>query len=399
MTVARRGLLAQISSAHLVSHFHIMTIPALLPLLPKVMGINYVDLGMAIGVFNIASAVVQAPLGYAVDRYGAMRLLKLGLALGSGSFLLLAVHPTFGMLVVAMALAGIANGVYHPANYALLARGIPQDKMGRAFSIHTFAGYLGTGLAPLILVWLATTIDVRAAFAGSAGLGLLVLLLLIARGASVPVTLTITRVAEKKAAGPEVRLFAGGAIPILVVFFLLLSLSTGAIEKFSVAALVADFEVPLSTANLALTAFLISSAFGVLAGGVLADRTNRHGLVGAIVFSLAALLIVAVILVEMPSIVLIMTLGIAGFLTGCIAPSRDMLVQAAAPAGAEGRVFGIVSTGFNIGGVLGPILFGYLMDQGLATGVLWASGGFMLATSGIVVIQELRMRRSPVTST
>ena len=63
-------------------------------------------------------------------------------------------------------------------------------------------------------------------------------------------------------------------------------------------------------------------------------------------------------------------------------------MQAAAPAGAEGRVFGIVSTGFNIGGVLGPILFGYLMDKGLATGVLWASVGFMIATSVIVLIQE-----------
>ena len=38
---------------------------------------------------------------------------------------------------------------------------------------------------------------------------------------------------------------------------------------------------------------------------------------------------------------------IAGFLGGVIAPSRDMLVRNAAPAGAAGRAFGIVSTGFN----------------------------------------------------
>lgn len=59
---SQRGLLAQISAAHLVSHFHIMTIPALLPLLPAAMGVSFVDLGIALGVFNIVTAVVQAPL-------------------------------------------------------------------------------------------------------------------------------------------------------------------------------------------------------------------------------------------------------------------------------------------------------------------------------------------------
>lgn len=390
---SQRGLLAQISAAHLVSHFHIMTIPALLPLLPSAMGVSYVDLGIALGVFNIVTAVVQAPLGYAVDRFGAMRLLKLALALGSASFALLILQPAYWVLVTVMVCAGVANGVYHPSDYALLSRGVTQDKMGRAFSIHTFAGFLGNALAPLTLVWLAINLDIRAAFAASAGLGVIVLLVLVIRGTPTPMESAITKVADEKPAASRIRISAMGAIPMLMLFFLLLNLSTGAIEKFSVAALVAGFDVALPTANLALSAFLFASAFGVLAGGVLADRTERHGIVGAIVFGLAALLIVAVILIPMSGIVLIATLGMAGFLTGCIAPSRDMLVRAAAPAGAEGRVFGIVSTGFNVGGVLGPILFGYLMDKGSAAGVLWASAGFMMATSVIVVIQELRMRR------
>lgn len=393
MTVSQRELLAQISAAHLISHFHIMTIPALLPLLPSVMGVSFVDLGIALGVFNIVTVAVQAPLGYAVDRFGALRLLKAGLALGSASFALLVMVPTFEALVVAMALAGVANGVYHPSDYALLSRGMAPKRMGRAFSIHTFAGFLGNALAPLTLIWLALTLDIRAAFAASAGLGLLVLLVLAVRGASMPVAPAVAKSTNDKAGGLPIRLAAGGAILTLTLFFLLLNLSTGAIEKFSVSALVAGFDVPLPTANIALTAFLFASAFGVLAGGVLADRTTRYGIVGATVFALAALLIVAVIVIPMPDLALITTFGAAGFLTGCIAPSRDMLVRAAAPAGAEGRVFGIVSTGFNIGGVLGPILFGYLLDKGAASGVLWASAGFMIATSIVVVIQEWTMRR------
>ena len=81
-----------------------------------------------------------------------------------------------------------------------------------------------------------------------------------------------------------------------------------------------------------------------------------------------------------------------GFLTGIVAPSRDMLVRAASPPGAEGRTFGIVSTGFNIGGVIGPIFLGYLIDQHLAQGVLWATVAFMLLTTVVVLLQEFRAK-------
>ncbi|WPE20382.1 MFS transporter [Shinella zoogloeoides] len=111
------GLLAQVSAAHLVSHFHIMPLPALLPLLPAGMGVNFVDLGIALGVFNIVTALVQIPMGYAVDRLGARRLLLYGLALGSASFALVFLYPTFEVLILAMVFAGIANGVNHPSDY------------------------------------------------------------------------------------------------------------------------------------------------------------------------------------------------------------------------------------------------------------------------------------------
>lgn len=82
---------------------------------------------------------------------------------------------------------------------------------------------------------------------------------------------------------------------------------------------------------------------------------------------------------------------------GCwhVALSRDMLMRAASPAGAEGRTFGIVSTGFNVGGVVGPLLFGLLLDRGWASGVLWASVCFMAITTAIVLIQERRGSAQP----
>lgn len=366
-----------------------MTVPALLPLLPAAMGVNFVDLGIAIGLFNIVSALCQAPLGFAVDRFGARRMLIGGLTLGAISFTLLAVSPSYPMLLFAMVVAGLANGVYHPADYAILSRGMDTERMGRAFSFHTFAGFLGGAVTPPIMIGMALAFDLRWAFACSSAASMIALVIILVGPDMGPFPERENRDAQRTTLARPVPV-ARRSILVLTILFMILNLSTGAIERFSVSALVEGFAVTLSTANIALTAFLFASASGVLVGGYLADRTERHGFVAATAFAMAALLVAMVILVPLPDALLILTMGAAGFLTGIVAPSRDMLVRAAAPPGQEGKIFGIVSTGFNIGGVIGPILFGFLLDSRLPSAVLWASVGFMVITALIVIGQERR---------
>ena len=398
MGPSSNGLLFRVSTAHAVSHLHIMAVPAMLPLLPQALNTSFIELGFAIGLFNIVTALVQAPLGFAVDRLGARCMLIAALALGSLSFGLLAVAPSYACLLVAMALAGLANGVYHPADYALLSRGIDPKKMGRAFSVHTSAGYLGGALAPPLMVGIAVMANAQWSFAVAALAGLIALAC-VALGGQAPAAGAAPAQAKSTQAAASGRPLKTPLLTLvtLTTLFTLLSLSTGAIDKFSVSALMQGFAVPLSVANTALTAFLFASAAGVLAGGVLADRTRHHGVLAAAAFALAAVLVVIVICVRLPSAALVVALGLIGFLTGVVAPSRDMLVRAASPVGAEGRTFGIVSTGFNVGGVLGPLLFGLLLDPGFAAGVLWASVAFMAATVVIVLFQErsLAAQRQP----
>src|SRR5208283_596826 len=87
---------------------------------------------------------------------------------------------------------------------------------------------------------------------------------------------------------------------------------------------------------------------------------------------------------------LVAAMGIAGFLSGMIMPSRDMLVRAAAPAGAVGRAFGIVSIGLSSGGMIGPMLFGWIMDRGAPQWVFGASVVFMLLTVAMALIGDRR---------
>jgi Arabinose efflux permease len=396
MSIRNIGLLPQVSLAHFASHFHIMALPALLPILPQFFGVGFIELGFALSVFNIVSALVQAPLGFAVDHYGAKRVLVSGLVLGSSCFVAVALIPNYACLLIAMGLAGVANGVYHPADYSLLSKGINPSRIGRAFSIHTFTGFLGSAIAPAFLLGIAALSNPRIAFAVTAVIGFVIAALILIPGSGiskVPQTRVVANSGKPLTKSRRPPIFTP-MIGVLTLLFALLSLSTGAIEKFSVAAFVQGHEVTLSWANTALTAFLFASAFGVLFGGALADRTKRHGLVAAVAFGLAAVFTAIVAMTSLNDLALTITLGTIGFLTGVITPSRDMLVRAAAPAGSEGKAFGIVTSGFNVGGATGPMIFGWMLDNGHPNSIFWASVIFMSLTVVLTLLQEWHMAKA-----
>ena len=382
--------LVAVSAAHLVSHFYILVLPVLMPLLKERLNVGYFELGLALTVFSVVSGLTQAPMGFLVDRVGARLVLIAGLCLGGLAYMALGFTGSYAALLTVAFLAGLANCVYHPANYAILADAITESRMGRAFSIHTFAGFLGGAIAPFILLGIAKLhgLDAALFFAGLVGLAIAVVLVAMPAPAS-----RRTRGAAPRSAKGAITHVLTPAILSLTGFFTLIALSNSAMISFSVVALIASQDVTLVAANAALTAFLAGSAFGVLAGGSLADKTRRHGDVAAVGFGLTALITLLVTTLTLPAAVLVVAFGLGGFLSGAIMPSRDMLVRKAAPPGAAGSAFGIVSTGFNIGGIIGPMLFGWLMDHGSPRGVFAAACAFMAATALFGFIEERRVQR------
>jgi MFS family permease len=375
---ANNGLrtLTLISMAHWVSHVHILVLPMLFPFLKTALGVDYLQLGFALTVFAVVSALTQTPTGYLVDHFGARRILLIGMILGGLSLILLALHLNYATLVASAVLLGLANSVYHPADYAILAAHMDEARMGRAFSIHTFAGYLGTAVTPAIVAALTTRIGGAGALVVIGAIGILVAMSLLLFG--VPEAST-----KHQAAGgikPSRQSIITPALMVLTVFFMLLGLSSAGISSFGLVALMNGYGASFSTANVALTAYLGAAAVGVLAGGFLADHTRRHGQVAAVCFGINTAIVLVIALVALPAALLMIAMTTAGFLGGVIAPSRDMLVRNVAPAGAAGRAFGLVTTGFNFSGILSPVLFGWIMDQNLPHWVFGVSALFMVLT-------------------
>ena len=194
------------------------------------------------------------------------------------------------------------------------------------------------------------------------------------------------------------RLMIPGPVPLspavlaMMVFFITLALANGGIHSFSVAAWVGQ-GMSLELASAALTAYLFASALGVLVGGYIADWTKRHGLVATFGFIAAASVMLLIGNGVFQGYALVAAMISSGLLTGMVMPSRDLLVRAAAPPGQAGAVFGIVSTGFNIGGMVGPPLFGWLLEAGEPRMIFITSAGFMLLTAVMAIGQEWRLAR------
>ena len=359
-------IIGLVSGAHFVSHVYMLVLPPLFAFVRADYAVNYAELGMAIAAFNVVSLVFQPPAGFLADRFGARRLLIGGLVLSGIGVIIAGSIPSYAALVGGMALMGLANTIYHPADYSILSHSIPGRRIGQAFSIHTFFGTLGTAIAPVTMLFLAKLWGWHGAFVGASVFGFGMALVLLLYHDALPEPAAGPRVVPASPAASDKtgwRLLFSPPIIRNVGFFVILSMATGGISGFSIVALGVLYGTPVATANFVLSAYLLCNAIGVLAGGYVATRAHRHEFVAVVGFIGSGALILLVGLVDMGAGILVTVMALSGFLNGVIQPSRDMIVRAATPPGSFGKVFGFVSTGFNFAGIAAPLLFGWLMDQ------------------------------------
>ncbi len=394
-TAIRRDakVLGLVGSAHFSSHFYLLALPPLFPILKDEFGVGYAALGMLMTVINVGTGLAQRPVGFLVDRFGAARILIAGQTTLALAFVLAGFTSSYQALLLLMLLAGLGNAVLHPADYAIMSVAVEPRRLGRAFSLHTFAGHLGWAVAPVTMIALAGLLGWRTALVavGAAGLVVSFALVLGRRFLDDGAGNRGARAADGPApARPGASVLLSAPILIMFAFYVVTAAANAGLHSFSVTALNVLHGTGLATANAGLTVFLAAGAVGVLVGGVVADRTLRHELVTTLAFLGAGLAVFALGQMALPALLLMAVFGFAGFTLGLVRPARDMMVRRITPAGASGRVFGFVSTGLNVGAAASPPLLGWILDQGGAGALFFLVPAFLVAAIAAVMAVRLR---------
>jgi MFS family permease len=386
-------IIAGVSAAHFVSHYYILLLAPLFGFVRAEYNVTYTELALALAVFNLVSGALQTPAGFLVDLISARLTLIGGLVLGSLAFVVVGLVNSYWVLVAMFAVAGVANTVYHPADYAILSNQVSPPRMAQAYSIHTFAGFVGTAVVPVCALFLETLVGWRGAFIASASIGLFAAAFL-ATQHDVP---AISHSAATKPTSPggaaasatadTWQLLLSGPILRNFVFFTLLSVMNAAIYYYTAVGLAALYGTPQFLANAALTTFLAATAVGVLAGGYITGRTQRHNLVVILGLVIAGAVCLLIALVDLHAAALLTAMAVGGFCNGLIMPARDMIVRSVTPPGSFGKVFGFVTTGFSIGLIISPIICGALMDHGYPRGVFLLAAVAVLLTLPVVAVR------------
>ena len=371
-------VISLVGFAHGTSHFFHLMIPSLFPWLMRDFGLNFTQAGSLTAAFFVASGIGQALAGFAVDRFGAQRALRAGIALFSIAAVVLGLASSYAMLLAAALLAGIGNCVFHPADFTVLNRRVSPPRLGHAFSVHGLSGNLGWAAGPVFMTTIAASVGWRPAAFAAGSVAVVALALLVARR-SVFAATTFRHDAEPAGNdAPPAAAFAflgSAAVWMCFFFFLVVVMAFGGLQNFAPTILERTYGVSLGVATSGLTAYLLGSAAGIAAGGFFASQGDRqeHLVAGSLVVAAACAMTLASAAV--PSWTIVTLMGLMGAGAGFSNPSRDILVRRAATAsfgvGAYGRVYGFVYSGIDAGLALAPLAFGPLMDAGRYTLVLW----------------------------
>ena len=242
-TARERTTLSLVSLGHFFSHYYALVLPPLFPFLKAEFGVSYLQLGLAMTAYGLLGGVAQAPVGFLVDRMGPCRVLLIGLGVNVLAVLFMGFATSYGVLLALAVIAGLGNSVFHPADYAILNHSVSERRLGRAFSIHTFSGFLGGACAPVSILVLVQWTSWRTALLITGVAGLIALLLMAWRKDLLLGAVSARSGGKATSTAPEpsrrgMRLLLSAPVLLFLLFFILYGMSSGGLIAFISAGLV-----------------------------------------------------------------------------------------------------------------------------------------------------------------
>lgn len=389
--VTRPRNVGLVSMAHGLNEFYSIAIPPIIPLLVADLDITLGQAGLLLTVFFAMYSIFQLPAGVVADHLGKKEVLVGGMLCMAVGILLAGGAPSYEVLVLAQALAGIGGSTFHPAGLSLISDFETADTEGRAMGVFGFGGMVGVTGAPIIIGGVAALLGWRWALAAAAVVGIaitiafLVLFRLPNTGDSDGRTGTGTDTVSDSTSGTggdleaimaslrtqmrnavTVHLTAG--VLILFLLTVMTSMQVRAVQTFTTSFLFTYTDESTTLANFGFFAMLVAGSLSSLWAGSLADRVNR-GLFGFVMSLVTASLLGLTILIAILGTMLgqfqFFAVMLAWFFVIGIAmyagtPVKNAIVSSLSEREFSGSMFGVMQTGSAIGSATGPAIFGGL---------------------------------------
>jgi predicted MFS family arabinose efflux permease len=237
---------------------------------------------------------------------------------------------------------------------------VSKARLAHGFSVHGISGNIGWAASPLFLTAIAAAGSWRTALLCASALPFAVLAILFVQREAIRPD-PIVKHTEKQQGG-TLDFLKLPSVWMCFAFFFLTALALGGIQSFASTGLVKLYGMSLTLATSSYTAYMLASAGGMLLGGFLGAGAKNHDRTVAAAFTVAAVLALLLSAAVLPAWCAFLLMGLIGFFSGVAGPSRDLMIRAAAPKNATGRVYGVVYSGLDSGLALGPPIFGLMMD-------------------------------------
>ena len=271
------SIICAVAFAHLLNDLIQASLPAIYPLLKTNFSLSFTQVGLISFVYQITASLLQPWIGLYTDKHPKPYLLPMGMVVTLLGIGLLAIAPTFTVVLIASALIGIGSSTFHP-EASRVARFASGGKFGTAQSIFQVGGNSGSAIGPL----LAAIIIVPY---GQYAMAWFMIFAFIAICILFKVSQWSVQYAQKivsSAASTAYKLHGRTLIRALVIMSVLILAKftyIASLSNYYTFYLIDKFHVSLQHAQLYLFAFLAAVAVGTFAGGPIGDKIGRKAVI------------------------------------------------------------------------------------------------------------------------
>lgn len=382
------GVLA-IVGAGVVASLQVGKVIIAAPLLRQDMGLDLASIGTLTAVFSLLGVVGGIAAGGVIARFGARRMLLLGLLATALGTTLGAMAPSYGLLLASRVVEGLGFLMITVAGPAALQRMVSAS--GRDFAFALWSCYMPTGMAVAMLA--SQAFDHWQAYWWCAGAAVAVALASVAALVPVGESTTSASLSWRGMRQDTVDTLGAAGPVLLALSFTLYSLMFFALFTFLPVLLMEQLGLTLAQAGLYSAIASAANIIGNLGAGVLLARGWRRSTLiacASATMGVVALLIFQSVLPAMPTFLLCVLFSAVGGLIPATLLGTAPLV-APRPALTAASV-GLVMQGSNLGQVIGPVTVGGVIDRfgwGAASYVVLAA-----AVGGLVIAAGLRKVRA-----